>query len=122
MCSFSSIGSLILLVDADIIYSQLNIINNDLSDTFAETAKELERKLEQLKVANQKLQRNSRGSVFQGVHDESALIRRSSSGDSDEPIHIRAQITNSSPKFHAFQIISIFSLVFTFSLLTQQRY
>lgn len=104
----------------------LLFINDDWSDTFAETAKELERKLEQLKVANQKLQRNSRGSVFHGVHDDhnddATSTRHSNSGDSDQLIHIRAQTTNSSSKFHAFQIASIFSIVFTFGLLTQHRY
>lgn len=88
-----------------------------------ETAKELESKLEQLKMANQKLQRNSRGSVFQSVHDnESALIRRSSYGDSDEPIHIRGSYKNAVSKSCPLQMIAISSLVFTVFQLTQRRY
>lgn len=80
------------------------------------TAEELEKKLEQLKVANQKLQRNSRGS-FHGVHDDVALIRRSSS-DNEEPIHIHAETTST-----ASQITTTFSIIVVFvSLLTIQRY
>lgn len=87
---------------------------------FLEIANELDHKLEQLKATNQKLQRNSRGSVFRSVHDdESALSHRSSTSDSDEPIHIRAQVTNSASKLFAIKI-TIISLVFT--RLTQQRY
>lgn len=87
---------------------------------FSEIANDLDSKLEQLKVTNQKLQRNSRGSVFRSIHDnESALIRRSSSSDSDEPIHIRAQVTNSASKLLTIQI-AIVSLVFSFVRLTQQ--
>lgn len=36
---------------------------------FPETLAELEQKLKQLQLANQKLERNSRGSVFESVHD-----------------------------------------------------
>lgn len=90
---------------------------------FSETAKELEYKLDQLKMANQKLQRNSRGSVFRSVHDESSLIRRSSTNnDFDEPIHIRAEVTGSASKIVTFQMFTIITLVFTLFQLTQQRY
>lgn len=34
----------------------------------------------QLKLANQKLERNSRGSVFESVHDNKAYIQRASPG------------------------------------------
>ncbi|XP_055309994.1 uncharacterized protein LOC129573502 isoform X2 [Sitodiplosis mosellana] len=80
-----------------------------------EIANDLDSKLEQLKATNQKLQRNSRGSVFQSIHDnESALIRRSSSSDiAEEPIQIRAQVENSAPKLFTIQI-TIVSLLFTF--------
>lgn len=82
----------------------------------------MDNKLEQLKATNQKLQRNSRGSVFHSVHDnESALIRRSSSSDAaDEPIQIRAQTENSANKLFNFQI-AIVSLLFTFVRLAQQH-
>lgn len=88
--------------------------------SFLETANELERKLEQLKVANQKLHRNSRGSVMHGVHDESMLSRRASTSESDEPIHIHAQITNSAQS--SFDNITFVSLICTFALWMIQRY
>lgn len=87
---------------------------------YLEMVNELERKLEQLKLANQKLQRNSRGSVFHGVHDESTLIRRSSTPEFDEPIHIRAQVTNSASI--TLQMATMVSLLFTFTLWINQRY
>lgn len=47
---------------------------------FIATLDELERKLLQLKYANQKLERNSRGSVFESIHDNKAYIQRTSPG------------------------------------------
>lgn len=47
---------------------------------FAATIEELELKLMQLKLANQKLERNSRGSVFESVHDNKAYIERAGPG------------------------------------------
>lgn len=85
---------------------------------FLEAVSELKRSLEQLKVANQKLQRNSRGSVFYGIHDESALMRRSS--ESDEPIHIGAPVESFALKLSASQFVWIVSLVYTFAQLTQK--
>ncbi|XP_031640948.1 uncharacterized protein LOC116352466 [Contarinia nasturtii] len=83
--------------------------------------KELDYKLEQLKVINQKLLRNSRGSLLHsGVpSDGSTLIRRSSSDDM--PMEISARVTNSASKsitFHTVVAI-VCTLVFTFA---QQRY
>lgn len=46
------------------------------------TLTELEQKLQQLKYANQKLERNSRGSVFEGVHDHMGSVQRTGA-DSD---------------------------------------
>lgn len=81
---------------------------------------ELERKLEQLKLANQKQKRNSRGSVSHGVHDESTLFRRSSTSESDETIHIRAQVTNSASITK--QMATIISLLLTCTIWIVQRY
>lgn len=47
---------------------------------FTATIDELEQKLMQLKLANQKLERNSRGSVFESVQDNKAYIQRASPG------------------------------------------
>lgn len=85
------------------------------------TVSELEQKLEQLKLANQKLQRNSRGSVFEGVHDNKALIRRANGGDSaaivEETTLIRAHNPNSATTSNPFRILSIIALgVLTFKL------
>lgn len=108
---------------SEFFYLKFLTVNQFVFYKFTETAKELEYKLEQLKMANQKLQRNSRGSVFHSVHDESALIRRSStSNDSDEPIHIRAQVTSSASKSLTIKMITIVSFVITFVQFTQQRY
>lgn len=85
-----------------------------------EMVNELEHKLEQLKVANQKLHRNSRGSVTQVVHDESILSRRSSSSEIDEPIHIRAQDTNSAQS--TLRNSAFVSLICTFALWMKRRY
>lgn len=63
---------------------------------FAATIEELEQKLSQLKLANQKLERNSRGSVFESVHDNKAYIQRASpNGDAiiEETTLIRSKST-----------------------------
>lgn len=74
----------------------------------------MEEKLEQLKLANQKLQRNSRGSVFEGVHDNKAFIRRANAGDSEAVVEettlIRAHNPSAATKASAFQILSVIML------------
>lgn len=85
-----------------------------------ETVNELKRRLDQLKLANQKLQRNSRGSVLQSINDESVLIDQSSVYEPNEPIHIRAQVTNTASV--SFQSITIITLALTISFWTQRRY
>lgn len=81
-----------------------------------ETVNELKRRLDQLKLANQKLQRNSRGSI----NDESALIHRSSIYEPNEPIHIRAQVTNTA--YVLYQSITLISIALSLNFWTQRRY
>lgn len=83
-----------------------------------DTKEDLAKDLERLKMANQKLQRNSRNS-FQGVHDDVALIRRSSS-DREEPIHIEAQVVNSA-NLEMSSIVNAM-IVFMVTLLPWQCY
>lgn len=86
----------------------------------SETVNELKRKLEQLKVANQKLQRNSRGSVFQGMNDEPTPIRRSGIDELNEPVYVHAQITNATTSL--FQINTTLYLILTIIVWSHQRY
>lgn len=82
---------------------------------FTDIGKELDTKLEQLKVINQKLHRNSRRS---SIPNDGPLIRRSSS-QSDQPMEI-AQVTNTGSKSLTFHtMVTIVFLVFTFTRLTQ---
>lgn len=76
--------------------------------------------LERLKQANQKLQRNSRGS-FHGVHDvdDVGLTRRSSS---DEPIPIRAQVESTASAIMQMPTLIVSMAVGVVALLTMQRY
>lgn len=85
-----------------------------------ETVNELNRRLDQLKLANQKLQRNSRGSVLRSINDESELNHHPHAHDANEPIHIQAQVTN--PASASFQSITILLLALTFSFWTQRRH
>lgn len=90
------------------------------SFSFTGTVYELERKLQQLKLANQKLQRNSRGSVFQGVHDHTAIVQPANFNETfaivDEPFPIRAETTSSASQTSSF----IFMLPIIFSILIFQ--
>lgn len=47
----------------------------------AGTLDDLEQKLRELKFANPKLERNSRGSVFEGIHDQKTYVQRASGSD-----------------------------------------
>lgn len=47
---------------------------------------ELEQKLKQLKIANKKLERNSRGSVFESIQDFSNFDRTDSTNDSGDAV------------------------------------
>lgn len=69
---------------------------------FLEAISELATKLKQLQIANQKLERNSRGSVFESVHDQKVNTKGteySAAGDSEalveETTLIRLQQGNS---------------------------
>lgn len=85
-----------------------------------ELVNDLVRRLDQLKLANQKLQRNSRGSVLHSMNDESALSHHSSIHEANEPIHIQAQVTNTASV--SFKSITITLLALTFNFWTQRRY
>lgn len=85
-----------------------------------DTKEELAKELENLKLANQKLQRNSRGSL-QGVHDDVSLTRRSSS-DNDEPIHIQAQVESTASTIMQMPAVIISIAFVVVTLLTNQRY
>lgn len=85
-----------------------------------EKANELTRRLDQLKLANQKLQRNSRGSVLLSITDEYELNHHPHVHEANEPIHIQAQVTN--PASASFQSITIILLALTFSIWTQRRH
>lgn len=85
-----------------------------------DTKEELAAELDRLKLANQKLQRNSRGS-FQGVHDDVALIRRSSS-DREEPIHIQAKVVSSASANMQMPTVIVSMAFVVVTLLTWQRY
>lgn len=77
------------------------------------TLDDLEQKLRQLKFANQKLERNSRGSVFEGIHDHKAYVQRASGSDAivEETTLIRSKnpatsaTTSNNIIFHSLPIV-----------------
>lgn len=71
-------------------------------------------------LANQRLQRISRGSVLHSVNDESELNHHTHAHAAYEPIHIQAQVTNTASA--SFQFITSILLALTFSYWTQRRH
>lgn len=90
-----------------------NFVKQFLNIFFLGTLDDLEQKLRQLKFANQKLERNSRGSVFEGIHDHKAYVQRASGSDAivEETTLIRSKnpdtsgATKISNYFHMLPIV-----------------
>lgn len=76
--------------------------------------------LQKLKIANQKLQRNSRGSVFQSVHDQNDhtafVVPASNTTLAIDDRVILPDFRSSASSFRTSQLIFGFSIVFSILL------